>query len=325
VTVANYLTDNDLNAAAFGLAHSMLTMCDRNGLGPDIIGVPDQMDVDVFRRSFEIDAELYMSMNPDRLVEEYDEIREAASKNGPTADPNSVVERAKIDLEAIWQGEAADAFVIQLGRVQNCITSQHEYTLVAAQAVGMMYAVSVSFRASCHDLMSQTSIVCDVIADKLAPQPTNWSKVAVDIAGKVIDVVKNPTQIADMAIDELLNLVGKATEEKPVEGAEAVPVINGYVDARDRLFESYEQALGSIKDWVSARRNEYLGLADDMIPEPLPPYADVDSPDFSYERFFYLDHAPGDHAPEVDRERQRYVEEKTDPHGVIAAWLAGNG
>jgi hypothetical protein len=324
LTVANFITNNDLSSAAFGLAHSMLTMCDRNGIGPDIIGVPDQMDVEVFRRSFEIDAELYMSMDPVRLVEEYDEIRVAANQNGPTADPNGIIERAKIDLEAIWQGEAADAFVIQLGRVQGCISTQHEYALVAAQAVGMMYAVSVSFRASCHDLMSQTSIVCDAVADKLAPQPTNWAKVTVDIAGKVIDVVKNPAQIADMAIDELLNLVGNATDDKPVAGAEAIPVINGYVDARDRLFESYEQALGSIKDWVSARRGEYVGL-DDALPQPLPAYADVDSPDFSYERFFYLDHAPGDYAPEVDRERQKYVEEKSDPDGVIAQRLAGRG
>lgn len=323
--MANYTTDNDLSSAAFGLAHSMLTMCDRNGLGPDLIGVPDREDVGVFRRSFEIDAELYMSMDPARLAEEYDEIRRAANQNGPSADPNSVIQRAGTDLEAFWQGEAADAFASQLVRVQGCVSSQHEFTLVAAQAVGMMYAVSVRFRASCYDLMSQTSIVCDAVADKLAPQPTNWAKVAVDITGKVIDLVKNPTQLADMAIDELLGLVGKATEDRPVDGVEAIPVINGYVDARDRLFESYEQALGSIRDWVHARRGEYAGIADDMLPEPLPSHADVHSPDFRYEKFFYIDHAPGDYAPEVDRERRKYLEEKTDPPGVITRRLAGNG
>ncbi len=320
--MANFVSNNDLSSAAFGLAHSMLTMCDRNGIGPDLIGVPDNMDVDVFRRQFEVDAELYMSMDPARLAEEYDEIRSAANQNGPSADPNGVIERAKIDLEAIWQGEAADAFVIQLGRVQDRISTQHEYALAGAQAVGMMYAVSVSFRASCYDLMSQTSVVCDAVADKLAPAPTAWGKIALDIAGKIIDVVRNPTQIADMAIDELLNLVGKVTEDEPVAGAEAIPVVSGYVDARDRLFSSYEQALGGIESWISARRGEYVGL-DDTLPQPLPANADVDSPDFSYERFFYLDHAPGDHAPEVDRERQRYVEEKSDPHGVIAQRLAG--
>jgi hypothetical protein len=79
--------------------------------------------------------------------------------------------------------------------------------------------------------------------------------------------------------------------------------------------------LGRHKDWVSGRRNEGLGLAD-TVPEPLPSYADVDSPDLSFEGFFYLDHAPGDHTPEVDHERQAYIEEKADPHGVIAARVA---
>jgi hypothetical protein len=34
--VANFVTDTDLQAAAFGLAHSMLQMLDRNGVGPDV-------------------------------------------------------------------------------------------------------------------------------------------------------------------------------------------------------------------------------------------------------------------------------------------------
>jgi hypothetical protein len=53
----------------------------------------------------------------------------------------------------------------------------------------MMYAVSVAFRASCHDLMTKTAIVCDAIADELAPPPTNWAKVLVDLVDKAIDVV----------------------------------------------------------------------------------------------------------------------------------------
>ncbi len=322
--MANFVTDIELNAAAFGLAHSMLTMCDRNGIGPDLIGVPDVMDLDVLRRSFEDEAALYMSMDPTRLVEEYDEIRVAASQIGPAADPNSIVERAMIDLEANWHGTAADAFATQLGMVKDRIETQHDYTLVAAQAVGMMYAVNVSFRASCHDLMCQTSIVCDAIADKLAPQPTNWAQVAVDVAGKVIDVVRNPKQLADMAIDELMSLMGKATADKPVAGAEAIPVINGYVEARNQLYESYENALDTVKVWIEARRTEFAGL-DDTLPQPLPADADVDSPDFNYEKFFYDTHVPADYAPEVERERQRYVEEKTKPDGLITHRLAGKG
>jgi hypothetical protein len=144
-----------------------------------------------------------------------------------------------------------------LSRIQDRVATQHDYTLVAAQAIGMMYAVSVSFRASCQDLMSQTAIVCDAIADKNAPQPTNWAKVVVDLVGKVIDVVSSPKDI--------------------------------------------------------------IGL-----PEPLPASTNVGSPDFRYEKFFYEDHDPADHAPEVERERQRHADEKTKPDGVIAQRLGGD-
>jgi hypothetical protein len=322
--VANFTTDTDLHAAAFGLAHSMLEMLDRDGVGPDVIGLPDQMDVDVFRRSFEVDAQLYMSMDPTRLADEYDEIRTAANLNGPSSDPHSIVQAAIVGLEANWHGKAADAFFEQMNRIQQRITTQHDYTLVAAEAVGMMYAVNVAFRNSCYDLMSKTAVVCAAIADQHAPQPTNWAKVIVDLVGKAIDVVSAPKDILGMAIDGILSGIGTATEDKPVAGTDALPVVNGYVEARDQLFTSYENSIGQVHEWIDARRREYAGL-DETLPQPLPSTTDVDSPDFRYENFFYDQHAnPGEYAPEVERERQRYVDEKAKPDGAIAQRLSGD-
>jgi len=320
--MANFVTDTDLRAASFGLAHSMLEMLDRDGVGPDVIGLPDQMDVDVFRRTFEVDAELYMSMDPTRLTEEYDEIRTAATANGASSDPHGIVQAAMIGLEAKWHGAAADKFYEQMQKVQQRISTQHDYTLVAAQAVSMMYAVNVAFRASCYDLMTQTAIVCDAIADKHAPQPTQWAKVVVDLVGKAIDVVSSPKDLIGMAIDQVLGGVSKTTEQEPVAGSDAGPVVDGYVTARDQLFASYEQSLNQIDDWIGARRKEFAGL-DVTLPEPLPAGADVDSPDFRYDNFYFDQHSPGDFAPEVERERQRYVDEKAKPDGLIAQRLAG--
>jgi hypothetical protein len=218
--MANFVTSTDLQAAAFGLAHSMLEMLDRDGVGPDVIGVPDQLDVDVFRRTFEVDAELYMSMDPTRLTDEYNEIR---------------------------------------------------------------------------------------------------------TAGKAIDVVTNPKDILGMTIDSILGGIDEATKDEPVAGTDAIPVVNGYVEARDRLFASYEDSLNQVNEWISDRRTEFATL-DDTLPEPLPAYADVDSPDFRYEKFYYGEHDhPADYAPEVERERQRYVDGKAKPDGVIAQRLAGGG
>ncbi len=322
--MANFTTDIDLEAAAFGLAHSMLEMLDRDGVGPDVIGLPDQMDVDVFRQSFQVDANLYMSMDPTRLTQEYDDIRAAANANGASSDPQSIVSAAKTGLGSQWHGEAAQAFFNQLEHVEKRIVTQHDYTLVAAQGVAMMYAVSVAFRASCHDLMTKTAIVCDAIADKLAPPPTNWAKVLVDLVDKAIKVVSSPKDILGMAIDETLGRISNATEDTDVDGAEAGPVVDGYVAARDLLFSSYEHSIGQTHEWIDARRREFADL-DDTLPEPLPSSADVDSPDFRYERFFFGDHDPAIYAPEVERERQRYVDEKAKPDGVIAHRLAGGG
>jgi hypothetical protein len=322
--VANFVTDTDLQAAAFGLAHSMLEMLDRDGVGPDVIGLPDQMDVDVFRRSFEVDAEVYMSMDPARLSQEYDEIRTAANANGPSSDPHSIIQAAVVGLEAHWHGDAADKFFEQLTRIQQRIATQHDYTLVAAEAVGMMYAVNVAYRASCHDLMSKTAIVCAAIAEEHAPQQTNWAKVIVNFVGKAIDVVNAPKDILGMAVDGILGKIESATEDKPVAGADALPVVNGYIEARDELFSSYENSIGQVHEWIDARRREYAEL-DETLPQPLPSITDVDSPDFRYENFFYDQHDnPREYAPEVERERQRYVDEKTKPDGAIAQRLAGD-
>lgn len=320
--MAEFVTDTDLHAAAFGLAHSMLEMLDRDGIGPDVLGVPDQMDVDVLRRTFEVDAEMYMSMDPARLTEEYDEIRTAASANGPQADPQSIVQAAMTGLGSQWHGEAAQAFFNQLVHVQQRITTQRDYTLVAAQAVGMMYAVNVAFRNSCYSLMTQTAVVCDAIADKHAPEPTNWANVALDIVERAIDVVRSPKDLLTMLIDDVFGKISKATESKDVAGADALPVVNGYIAARDQLFAAYEDSAGRIEEWIDARRTEFADL-DATLPEPLPSSADVDSPDFRYERFFFDEHDPADHAPEVERERQRQMGGTAKPDGVIAQRLAG--
>ena len=95
---------------------------------------------------------------------------------------------------------------------------------------------------------------------------------------------------------------------------------------RDRLFAAYEDNLDQIRSWISERREE-LADSTETIPAPLPAYADVRSPDFRYENFAMvgvMDNVPAGIAPEVERERRRYVAERTEPDGVIAQRLAGD-
>jgi len=322
--VADWITDDQLRSSAGRLVGSMIAMLRADGLDPDIVGVPDQEDSDVLAKSIEVDAEQYMSMNPERLAEEYDEIRRAASNTKRLTDPDDVVGSTKTEIEAWWTGTASVAFCDQLTAVESCIDAQHEYTLYAAQAVGMMFAVNVKFRASCVDLMESTADVCDSVARKLGNTGTRWSEVGLHLIGNVIGAIRSPASIADLAITEFLGMIGKAVESKPVDGAEAIPVVAGYNSARDRLFASYEDNLGQIGDWLAGIRSEYSDLATTTIPEPVPRIADVDSPDFRYGNFVYSGHHAADYAPEVERERRKYVDETSKPDGVIAQRLGGS-
>lgn len=319
------VTDDDLLSASYQLSYAMSEMLTADGLNPDILGHPDQEDGDVFARTFEIDAELYMSMNLDRLTEEYNEILDAATATKYQSDPNGVVEPARIDIENTWIGAASQRFVTQLHKIVACIDSQYTYTVHAATAISMMFAVNGQFRASCLDLMLKTAQHCDTVTAKLEKPAPEWSEAGIGLFRAAVDAVKNvdPSKITGWAVDQIYSQVGSSLKPRPVAGAEAIPVVTGYVEARDRLFTAYEDNLDQVREWINARRKDLAGLTVAM-PEELPPYTDVDSPEFRYDQFFY-EGEPGVHGPEVERERQRYVAEKTEPGGVIGQRLDGAG
>jgi hypothetical protein len=321
------ITDDDLRTSAFRLADAMIAMLRRDGLDPDIPGVPDQEDKDVFIRSFEIDAEMYMSMNLDALGEEFKEVRKAALAIKDESDPNGVVLSLHEEVELAWHGEAAVAFTNQLYQIQRCIEAQYEFTQLAVHTVTMMYAVNAQFRASCRDLMEKTADKCDAIAVGQDGPGINWAAIGTSLAKAVIDGIKsaNPGKLREWAVDQLLAHAVQVVEPKPVAGAEAVPVVEGYLTAREELFASYEDNLEQIRTWIDGRRDE-LAANTTTIPEPLPASADVDSPDFRYERFTHGSHQfPEQFAPEVERERQKLVAEKAKPAGVITHRLTGEG
>jgi hypothetical protein len=317
------VSDDDLRSSAYRLSGAMIAMLRADGVDPDIAGNPDQTDADVFAESIEADAEMYMSMNPDRLTEEFDELQKAALDTWLHADPNGVVDSLKIEVEAWWHGEAAAAFSTQMSRIKNCIDAQYLYTQFATHAVTMMYALSVQFRASCRDLMEKTADTCDAIAAEQPNPELSWASIGTSFAKAVIDGIKSadPTKLKDWAVDQLLGAAAGAVEPKTVPGDKAIPVVSGYVAARDNLFASYEDNLEQIRAWIQTCWDRVQGDTG-SIPATLPPSTDVDSPDFRYEHFAHVGDS-ANLAPEVERERQQYVEEKSKPDGVIGNRLAG--
>lgn len=317
------VTDDDLRSSAYRLSGAMVAMLRADGVDPDIFGNADQTDADVFGESIDADAEIYMSMNPDRLSEEFDEIQKAALDTWLHADPNGVVDSLKIEIEAGWHGEAAVAFSNQMSRIGNCLKAQQEFTQFATHAVSMMYALSAQFRASCRDLMEKTADTCDAIAAEQPNPGLSWASIGTSFAQAVVDGIKSadPTKLKDWAVEQLLGAAAGTLVPKPVPGDKAIPVVSGYVSARESLFASYEDNLEQIRAWIQARW-DYVQADTSAIPLPLPASTDVDSPNFRYENFAHVGDS-ADLAPEVERERQQYVEEKAKPGGIIGQRLAG--
>lgn len=317
------VTDDDLRSSAYRLSGAMVAMLRADGVDPDIFGNADQTDADVFGESIDADAEMYMSMNPDRLREEFDEIHKATLDTWLHADPNGVVDSLKIEVEAWWHGEAAAAFSRQMSQIGNCLRAQREYTLYATHSVSMMYALSVQFRASCRDLMEKTADTCEAIAAEQPNPGLDWASIGTSFAKAVVDGIKSadPGKLTEWAVDQLLGAAAGTLEPKSVPGDKAIPVVSGYVAARDSLFASYEDNLEQIRAWIQARWDD-VQADTGSIPEVLPPSTDVDSPDFRYEHFAHVSDS-ADLAPEVERERQQYVEEKSKPGGLIGHRLGG--
>lgn len=171
--------------------------------------------------------------------------------------------------------------------------------------------------------MEKTADTCEAVAAEKGASPGfEWSSVATSLVKAAIDALKDldPGKVKEWAIDQIFDGAADALKPEPVPGAEAIPVVQGYTSARDRLFAAYEDNCEQVRDWIRARRDE-MEDATSTIPQPLPAYADVDSPDFRYKEFAMVGE-PG-LGPQVARERQRYVDEKAKPDGVIARRLTG--
>lgn len=317
-----WVTNEELLLRSDELADVMLTMLANVGIQVDIPGYDDDVDVDAVRESFWLDAADYTSMDPAKLEEEYNEILQTATHLFEHPEVTGPTTRAGSKITA-WHGTAADAFADQMENIRSFATQQRIHTWFAAQAVSMMFALSVQFRASHDDLVEKTISVCrSMIASQTNSNP-NWRSVLTDAVQGAVDILtmKAAGDLVKWGVDRLIQEVG--TEDTPVTGDNERAVLDGYVTARDQLRKSYASNLTLVQEWVDARRRSFAELTMPLL-SPLPTSTDVDSPDFRYEEFYYdLHDNPGVYAPEVERERTKYVEEKSN--GLIGQRLDGEG
>lgn len=262
-------------------------------------------------------------MDPIRLEERFNDLTRLSLHLD--AESIAEVDFAKGELSGSWSGDAAVEFGKQMSRVDTFMVQQLEQAAVAAHGVGMMYAISVQYRESFYDLLDKTIQVCRSVTEEKGQPGIKWLSVAADVLDSALDIVtfKAPVDLAKWVVDQVLAMLPSLGEEE-VKGADALAVVGGYTDARDKLRGSYEDSVDRIGGWLEARRTD-VGALGMPILEPKEFGGDVHSADFSYEKFFYEHHDPGAYAPAVERERKEYVAENPKGDGVIARRLTGEG
>lgn len=280
---------------------------------------PQQMLVD----SIVADAVDFMSLEPEKIADEYRRMQKAADDTGENGDAKRNLKIALTQIAANWHGDAAVAFAGQMSNIEEFMDQQERNLLTAAQAMGTAFGLAVRMRESYYNLAENTIAACRNVLAKQnqGESPRAGLAMGVDIVKSGIDLVDIDTvkKLKDWAVGKFFDALKAAVEEKPIEDSGAGQVVDSYVRSRDQLRRSFEDGLNQLRDWLNDQHWAYIRKPIPLL-EPLPSYTHVESPDFSYERFSNDHHNAGSYTPRVEQERKRYVEEK-HPSGVIAQRL----
>lgn len=252
------------------------------------------------------------------ITEEYLRLQRAARSTGEDGDARAELQVANARLAANWHGEAATAFAKQMSFAETFMTQQQDRLLLAVQAMGMVYKLSVEIRHSYWELADATIAGCDIEMGKEAGRAAKavvgmGSEIAKSVIG-AFDI-ESRRGLLTWALDSVVSISSKGMEIS-LEGSEAGEVLNAYLRGRDELRRSWESGLLDIRDWLNQQDAE-LGADDVPLLEPLPTTADVHSPDFRYEHFASAEHSVETYSPKVEEEHKRVVLVDR-PSGVIA-------
>lgn len=269
------------------------------------------------------DAELFMALDPQKITDEYFRLQRAARATGEDSEALAELEVAGSRL-ATWHGTAATEFAKQMSFIQKFMEQQEDRLLLAVKAMGMTWQLTVDMRHSYYDLAEAAFAACEL---EMEQQTTRDAKAALGMGAEAVKAginmfTGNIKDLAKAGIDAFVSMTSKGAEIA-LEGSEAGQVIDNYHRARDQLRRSWEDGLWAIRDWVN---NQEAELSRDDMPllEPMDPCVNVDSPDFSYDKFSSHYQPPASFGPKVTEERKKMTVEHV-PSGVIAERLGGAG
>lgn len=322
--MAEWPSDDDVSAAADRLSSKLHQLPDKPSLLGEIVSPAGEavraMLSEMIKalvadavKQLESDVQDFVALDPQRLVDQHDLAQQAAKMvdSETSNDYIDVVCRAVGD----WQGEAAEAFKTHVGRFAPFVDDQRKYIEDAQKSLIAAYKLAVLSR---RDFIALAEATIAAVDRYLGARSDRQTSVALKIAGGVVSGVLSAASGGLVGIGLAVGAaaitggIEAYTAELAADKPEAV--ISAYRNALTRIRDTLRQDLDTLAKYNDKRRNDVEGAPPRLF-DPLPSSVDVDSPDFSYERFFSeWENSP--HFPElVEQERKRIAE----PADVVRA------
>ena len=149
--MAVWKTDTELYGIAERLGNKIVDMYDLSGT---IIphGAPREGVIESLR----IDADIFASLDPRRITDEFERMQRAAKDLGEDATAQGLLESANNKLTTIWRGEAAEAFGHQMTYIEMFMQQQDRALTAAAHSMGTAFTLSLHARSSYYELADAT-------------------------------------------------------------------------------------------------------------------------------------------------------------------------
>jgi hypothetical protein len=252
-----------------------------------------------------VDTEIFLSLHPQKLYDEYDRVYKAALAVGDNYDAVAELRQSGRYL-ANWTGSAADEFKMQLDKMEIFCDEQQTRILRGLLGVAAVYALAVEGRANFHSLLRAARAAGINAKEQQRKEDAKLkSALLFDLAGGILS--RDPRNLLGSAAVTAVEM-GKDIAERVIEGNDADQVMNNYRREADDLCQSFGNSLDRVTKDLNDQLNDAAKPSD--LFKPLPTICDVDSPDFRYEHFQDTVHDPGPIGPQVEQERKKYLDEK---------------
>lgn len=278
--MAEWPSDQDVLTAAYRLSGRLQELLDA-GYFPTPVG-PNTREI--ITGTIEADAQEFIAVDPQKLVDQYDMLQRAAAQvDGEKAhEYTDNIRRAVED----WNGEAAEAFKTHIGHFDPFHESQHGFLQETRKSLIAAYKLAVLSRRDFVDLADATSAAIDRHLSDAADRETSTTlKIAGGVVAGVLSAATGGVVGVGLAVGAAAITGAIEAHTAELSAPEPLDIVTAYRDEHTRIRDALQQDYNALATFNDTQRSDVDGLSTGLF-TPLPSYTDVDSPDFSYDKFF---------------------------------------